>query len=104
MAMIVLFSPATGKGPEDFPPKSVPPTSFARQHRQLDGRFSLWMGDDSCRDEQPKAQALNGHFGLPTQMALKQHGEIVGEHSQTERGFRCPEGCETERAQRKARL
>ena len=78
----ICYCIAVGKRSEDFFPKLLPPVPFARRHRQSYRRFSLWMADDSRRYEQPEAQAVNGYFRLPTQMPLKQDGEVVGEHGQ----------------------
>ncbi len=46
-----------------------------------------WGLEMSTRDKDPIPQGLNRDFGLPTQRALEEHGEVVGNHSQGQGGL-----------------
>ena len=79
----IFYCIAVGKGRKDFLPKPFPPVSFAGRHGQFDGRFSLGMADDSGGDKEPEAQTVNGHLGLPAQMALKEDRQVIGQDGQS---------------------
>ena len=36
------------------------------------------MSDEARGEEQPEAQRVDGDFGLPAEVALEQHGKVVG--------------------------
>ena len=45
------------------------------------------MTDDSCGNEQPIAQAADGHRLLPPQLAFEEHDQVVRQDAQTQRRF-----------------
>ena len=48
------------------------------------------MTDDSGRDEEPIAQAANGHRFLPSQFALEQNNQVVRQDTQAQGGLSSP--------------
>lgn len=65
----------------------VPPSSFLFRDGDFDGELAGGFGHQSAGDKEPEAQGMDSDFGLPTQMALEENGEVVSDDGQGQGGL-----------------
>src|SRR2546428_14119930 len=78
----IFYCIAVGKRRQKFFPKSLPPIPFFFRNRQFYRRASLRLTDDSGGNEDPIAEAANGHRLLPSQFAFEQNNQVVRQDAQ----------------------